>query len=86
MKKRGQKENDLWEEKILGSVNIYLVGMTTFTRIREDGSPSINIDVSRRLSRIGKCSAQLSLGRPMKTVTYYVYRSKYLWRVYRVRA
>jgi hypothetical protein len=31
--------------------------MTTFTRIPEDETPSIHVDVSRRLSKIGKISS-----------------------------
>ena len=59
--------------------------MTTFTRIGEDDTPSISVDASWRLSRIGKSPARLSSGGVMTTAIHCLYRSKYLWGLYRVR-
>lgn len=39
--------------------------MTTFTRIHEDESPSIGVDVSKRLSKIGKPNNSVLLRRQL---------------------
>ena len=62
-----------------------LIRMTTFTRIGEDDTPSITVDASWRLSRIGKSPSGFPYGKAMKTAAHCLHRSKYLWGLYRVR-
>jgi hypothetical protein len=53
--------------------------MTTFTRIPEEENPSISVDVSRRLSKIGMPKMPRR-----EEVTHSSNRSKHLWRFHGV--
>ena len=54
--RRFEKSRVILRETVVGSIEDFfnLVQMTTFTRIHEDESPTISVDVSRRLSKIGE--------------------------------